>query len=129
RPSRPTGEAESENRQGAKGPRSRQAGGVKGPDPDSSDPDSGSGPFCSGSGLSPILAPWRLGGFRVLVLAGLGGATGEVVLRELLAQGVAVETQDLGGAELVALGVLHDEGEERPLHAPDDLVVEVVDGV
>src|SRR5688572_85155 len=49
--------------------------------------------------------------------------------RQLLAQRVAVEPEDLGGLELVATRVREHEVEQRPLDAGQHLVVEVVDRI
>src|SRR5262249_55151916 len=61
---------------------------------------------------------------------GRSGRVGiDAVLFELLAQGVAVDAEELGGPHLVALGLAHDRAQERLLHQPDHEAVQVGGGV
>src|ERR1700730_1373552 len=53
----------------------------------------------------------------------------DAVLFELLAKGVAVDAEELGGAHLVALGLAHNRAQERLLHQPHHEAVQVGRGV
>jgi hypothetical protein len=50
----------------------------------------------------------------------------ELVLDQLLAQGVAVQAQPFGGARLVLFGVLHDDLQQRLFHHLDHHVIHAV---
>src|SRR3990170_6978221 len=55
----------------------------------------------------------------------LGGAGGDAVLLELLPERVPVDAEELGGADLVSLGLAHDGAQQRLLHEPDHEGVQV----
>src|SRR3989304_1709607 len=59
----------------------------------------------------------------------LGGAGGDAVLLELLPERVPVDAEELGGADLVSLGLAHDGAQQRLLHEPDHEGVQVGRGV
>src|SRR5882672_9971630 len=70
-----------------------------------------------------------LRGMSRVMRAGSARVGIDAVLFELLAKGIAVDAEELGGAHLVALGLAHDRAQERLLHQPHHEAVQVGRGV